>query len=285
MFNKRGFRCDCGNSKFRDSEQDACEFNSEKDFENELNKYNHNFKGLYCYCDGVYDEERDEMAQCIVCEDWFHDRCTDPFPKNSSLSDVRDYELICKNCVLKCPILHAYAYGINTIEKRSESCVRPRIEESEVMSELKQGKHEIYLDVETFCMQACKCADCQTAYQAQKVDFLFSLEEIKAKGSNTDIVNFAISDVNTNEEIEEAFDLDQIALKELSKLPRDRALSIASSFQQFTNQIISGIKEQVMKKTEGAQDENSSVIFTAEDMASVLKSIPESVLKKRNREY
>lgn len=43
---------------------------------NDLNVYNHNFKGLYCVCQRPYpdSENTDEMIQCIVCEDWFHSK-------------------------------------------------------------------------------------------------------------------------------------------------------------------------------------------------------------------
>jgi hypothetical protein len=279
LFNKRNFKCDCGNTKFRDAEQYECEFNAVKDAENELNNYNHNFRGLYCYCDNVYDEERDEMAQCICCEDWFHMQCLDSLPKENIPS--ADYELVCRNCVSKAPILSSYGFGMDVVEPKDGSCSKPCIEKREIEQSLIEGRHEIYLDLEDFCAKACRCSSCEKAYQLQNVEFLFHLEEIKANGSNTDIVNFGMNDVNTNEEIEDAFDIDKIALKALGELPRDRALAIATSFQQFTNQLISGIKEKVLKKTEGTQDENSAVVFTAEDMESVLETLPG---RKRNRE-
>lgn len=47
-----------------------------KDSINNKNHYNHNFKGLYCTCRKPYpdpdDSQPDEMAQCVLCEDWFH---------------------------------------------------------------------------------------------------------------------------------------------------------------------------------------------------------------------
>ena len=235
---------------------------------------------MYCYCNNIYDEERDEMAQCICCEDWFHMQCLDSLPKEKE-NQPADYELVCRNCISKSPILCAYGFGIEVVQSKDGSCSKPCIEKREIEQSLIEGKHEIYLDLEDFCLKACRCANCEKAYQMQNVDFLFHLEEIKADGSNTDIVNFGLNDVNTSEEIEDAFDIDKIALKALGELPRDRALAIASSFQQFTNQIISGIKEKVSKKTEGNHDENSAVVFTAEDMESVLESLPG---RKRNRD-
>jgi hypothetical protein len=45
---------------------------------NELNSYNHNFRGTYCTCERPYPDPEDviddEMIQCVVCEDWYHGR-------------------------------------------------------------------------------------------------------------------------------------------------------------------------------------------------------------------
>ena len=50
----------------------------EKAPENTENKYNQNFRGVYCICHRPYpdpeDTVPDEMIQCVVCEDWFHSR-------------------------------------------------------------------------------------------------------------------------------------------------------------------------------------------------------------------
>jgi E3 ubiquitin-protein ligase UBR7 len=82
LFSKTDFRCDCGTQKCAE----ACQLNIDqtsgsvpstakiRDEFNERNVYNHNFKGLYCYCEGEY-KETDTMIQCSKCDDWFHDRC------------------------------------------------------------------------------------------------------------------------------------------------------------------------------------------------------------------
>ena len=49
---KRNFRCDCGNSNFHQS----CDYQQEKEYINENNKYNHNFDNKFCYCDDVEGE-------------------------------------------------------------------------------------------------------------------------------------------------------------------------------------------------------------------------------------
>ncbi|KAK6158395.1 hypothetical protein DH2020_005709 [Rehmannia glutinosa] len=54
-----------------------CKLLASKDVENPNNVYNHNFKGTYCTCDLPYPnpdaEEQEEMIQCCICEDWFHE--------------------------------------------------------------------------------------------------------------------------------------------------------------------------------------------------------------------
>jgi hypothetical protein len=38
---------------------------------NDENKYNHNFSGLYCFCDEP-ESQTDDMVQCVCCQDWCH---------------------------------------------------------------------------------------------------------------------------------------------------------------------------------------------------------------------
>ena len=74
LWTKRNFRCDCGNSKFGEF---FCKLFPNKDIENVENSYNHNFRGSYCTCGRPYPdpdiEEQEEMIQCCICEDWFHE--------------------------------------------------------------------------------------------------------------------------------------------------------------------------------------------------------------------
>lgn len=61
-----------------DTIDNSCELLREKEVLNNGNVYNHNFSVKYCYCDSA---ERDEMIQCLICEDWYHFDClnTDVF--------------------------------------------------------------------------------------------------------------------------------------------------------------------------------------------------------------
>lgn len=106
LYTKRNFRCDCGNSKFKNT---SCKFFLEKEKVNAGNKYNDNFFGLYCTCKRPYpdpeDETPDEMIQCVVCEDWFHGRHLGAVPPEN----VDFQEMVCQACVSCCPFLWTYA--------------------------------------------------------------------------------------------------------------------------------------------------------------------------------
>ncbi|PWA23269.1 hypothetical protein CCH79_00020575 [Gambusia affinis] len=106
LYTKRNFRCDCGNRKFSELQ---CKLHPEKDDANSLNKYSHNFFGLYCTCRRPYpdpeDQVQDEMIQCVVCEDWLHGRhlgCAVP-------DCVEMQEMICESCMNQHVFLWAYA--------------------------------------------------------------------------------------------------------------------------------------------------------------------------------
>lgn len=106
LYTKRNFRCDCGNDKF---DNFKCKLLEDKDPSNQSNKYNQNFKGVYCSCSRPYpdpdDEIEDEMIQCIVCEDWYHSRHLGNLPP----VDGEFSEMICDNCMDKFSFLHAYS--------------------------------------------------------------------------------------------------------------------------------------------------------------------------------
>ncbi|XP_010529637.1 PREDICTED: putative E3 ubiquitin-protein ligase UBR7 isoform X2 [Tarenaya hassleriana] len=118
LWTKRNFKCDCGNSKFGAF---ACKLLPSKDAENSENSYNHNFKGLYCTCDRPYPdpnvEEQEEMIQCCICEDWFHeehlglnstgDFSSQQIPRDEEGEPVYE-DFICKLCSPICSFLALY---------------------------------------------------------------------------------------------------------------------------------------------------------------------------------
>ncbi|CAH9092801.1 unnamed protein product [Cuscuta epithymum] len=113
LWTKRNFRCDCGNSKFGEF---YCKLLPSKDLENPKNSYNHNFRGLYCMCERPFPdpdaEEQEEMIQCCVCEDWFHEQhlglqSSDMIPRDEEGDPVYE-DLICQGCAHVCAFLMLY---------------------------------------------------------------------------------------------------------------------------------------------------------------------------------
>ncbi|KAK3825276.1 MAG: putative zinc finger in N-recognin-domain-containing protein [Benniella sp.] len=104
LFTKRHFRCDCGTEKFKATK---CKLDPKPAGSiNELNRYNHNYLGRFCWCDILYDPSKEEstMLQCVVCEDWFHDTCIGITPHNDDFDDF-----ICRDCTRAHPFLRRYA--------------------------------------------------------------------------------------------------------------------------------------------------------------------------------
>ncbi|CAL8315951.1 unnamed protein product [Boreogadus saida] len=131
LYTKRNFRCDCGNSKFKQQ----CKLYPDKEQLNGENKYSHNFFGLYCTCNRPYpdpdDQVEDEMVQCILCEDWLHGRhlgCETP-------DSVELQEMVCGSCMNKNPFLWTYAATVATPGGRLEGEEEQKEEQKEVKSE------------------------------------------------------------------------------------------------------------------------------------------------------
>ncbi|CDK29548.1 unnamed protein product [Kuraishia capsulata CBS 1993] len=105
LFTKRNFTCDCGTTRMKSngacclrtklpgSRRNSSGIDSKstvrqpaEDVPSLSNVYNHNFKGVFCSCEKVYNpvQETGNMVQCAlgdVCgEDWFHDECLMGYP-------------------------------------------------------------------------------------------------------------------------------------------------------------------------------------------------------------
>ncbi|KAL2312999.1 Protein mlo2 [Schizosaccharomyces pombe] len=98
LFNKRHFRCDCGTTR---THSIPCNLRKSVDECGSENDYNHNFEGRFCICDTVYNPETEEgtMFQCILCEDWFHEKCLQKTNKGIEIPDAETFEwLVCSEC-------------------------------------------------------------------------------------------------------------------------------------------------------------------------------------------
>ncbi|KAL3896607.1 MAG: hypothetical protein SGCHY_003964 [Lobulomycetales sp.] len=95
LYSKRNYKCDCGTSAC--ALLSPCSFlKSKQDITND-NVYSANLLNRYCFCEKPYlaDKARkDNMFQCIFCQDWFHDLCLDSFPGEDAFRD-----LVCHRCV------------------------------------------------------------------------------------------------------------------------------------------------------------------------------------------
>ncbi|CAD6184779.1 unnamed protein product [Caenorhabditis auriculariae] len=181
LYTKRKFRCDCGNEKF-DSE---CKLYEEKDKNNEYNKYDHNYIGLFCTCNNTYpcDGIDEEMLQCVTCEDWFHPshiNCEAPKDK-----DIDCCSLVCTGCLEKYPFFEKLRDTTGTV------CFSNR-EESVKTSE---GDVRRALIVEAFLQSLCKCAACTTLYERFECEFLLDPED--------DLASYEQENVKKANEIEE----------------------------------------------------------------------------------
>ncbi|KAH3768035.1 ubiquitin protein ligase E3 component n-recognin 7 [Pelomyxa schiedti] len=123
LYFKHGFRCDCGSSKIATPDSKCC-FNT-SGFprpSNTENRYGHNFQGLFCWCNKLYDPAT-IMFQCVACEEWYHNYCLTENGKSPMPSEDDFADLICKDCIQRCPFLLCYpelqvnAEGIPTTEK------------------------------------------------------------------------------------------------------------------------------------------------------------------------
>ncbi|XP_016420222.1 putative E3 ubiquitin-protein ligase UBR7 [Sinocyclocheilus rhinocerous] len=118
LYTKRNFRCDCGNEKF---DGFKCKLDTDKEGQNVKNWYNHNYLGRYCSCDRPYPDEDDqvneEMIQCIVCEDWFHEKHL----QAPAVDCEALMEMICGRCMTRAPFLQTYAahFAVSPVKKES----------------------------------------------------------------------------------------------------------------------------------------------------------------------
>ncbi|KAF9089904.1 hypothetical protein BGX29_011803 [Mortierella sp. GBA35] len=121
LFTKRAFRCDCGTARFKDVK---CKLDPKPAVcLNELNQYNHNYLGRFCWCDIQYDPHKEEstMLQCVICEDWFHEDCIGISPHGDDFDDF-----ICRTCTKDHPFLRRYAHHPSFMIGLSEKGAGPK---------------------------------------------------------------------------------------------------------------------------------------------------------------
>jgi Putative zinc finger in N-recognin (UBR box) len=213
LYSKRGFRCDCGNSRT----ENGCQLDPHKPAENVGNAgiYSHNFEGRYCRCDRGYSASLGSMSQCLMCEDWFHHKClkamgltkkSAPRALDSSL-----YDLTCSSCVARLPVLRAYypvhgkfmpksavlkSVTLNAGAPRDRDCVLPQKEMAEMPTDV-----DIIWEPH-FRESLCTCDACKCLYEAANAAWIADpkdwcgavLAEGNVKGEMGDVLLEDVSD-------------------------------------------------------------------------------------------
>lgn len=172
LYTKRSFRCDCGNTRAGN----VCRLCPQKEDLNIGNEhcYSHNFEGRYCRCNRKYEYAL-EMAQCAMCEDWFHEECykTDAHVRSDKGTINGEYELTCKSCVSKLSVLAEYYETLNmwssskSVKKtRRGACSRPKN-----VGMAKPGTLDLLWRPD-FRVELCTCNECMGLYKAAKALYI-----------------------------------------------------------------------------------------------------------------
>nr|CAG4647134.1 EOG090X07TK [Megafenestra aurita] len=187
LYTKRNFCCDCGNSKFPSN---PCTLTLEKAALNDKNQYNHNFMGQYCTCQKPYpdpeDANPDEMVQCVICEDWLHNKHL-----GRSLPPDEDYsEMICDGCMEKNTFLNVYA-ALDSFSDTTNPVSSCKLENKSDTELLMTNKKATFWP-EGWRTRLCRCQKCLAMYEEKKIVFLTdeqdTVEYYEQKGKN-DCVN------------------------------------------------------------------------------------------------
>lgn len=256
IFEKRAFRCDCGNEKFNGNyfaissymEGQECTLQPAKENLNVLNKYNHNFRGRYCHCDQEYDESGDTMIQCLLCQDWFHDNCVET---NLEASFEDNVDFLCKNCTLKSPILRLFQVRPSGEPLSGPICFSKASNEIEGVPLQDTFLHN------SIASLICRCANCMALLEQQGLEFLI-------EGPSDE-----------ESELKRDEDIDLLTTKALSELPAAVGLEVASQFKDFLSTVSSELLRQL-----GPSDHPG--IVTKDDVDAVLQRAS-SILGKRRR--
>jgi len=232
--------------------------------ENNLeNLYNHNFDGLYCYCNGSYDEETMIMYQCVMCYDWFHIDCIKGLePESFVPNDEVPCDFICFNCTQKNPFLLSYAqFQMDETKINNVQPKEPRDEDYNSSfcklkhQTLKPKYSKTFFFEKGWRDELCTCNECLETYKKNQVEFLLTEnddeEELGEEEENSQTVSlfetsqsaFLESNLPHNSKINllQGYNSFYSDLKEYLK-------SFAESGKEVTKQDIDRFSEEVRKK-------------------------------------
>lgn len=256
LYTKRNFKCDCGNSKFKNI---ICKLKPGKDSLNVNNKYNHNFNGLYCVCNRPHPDtsvqNEDDMIQCTICEDWLHvEHLTgkDMYKINFEDQDENDTssefdEMICQTCMNKNEFLWNYQGYIplkttksklsigsvdveNETEKtntNSDCFLQKNIEKNEKI-DLEMLKDKACFFLSGWREALCKCESCLELYKSKGVEYLTDKK---------DTIKHYEECGKLNEAQEQQIDENKLLNDQLSKLNRVSQVEFLHNLNDFKQEL------------------------------------------------
>ncbi|KAI0564149.1 E3 ubiquitin-protein ligase UBR7 [Gracilaria domingensis] len=267
LYTKRNFRCDCGNARAGN----ICQLYPEKDECNIGNEpsYSHNFLSRYCRCDQRYDV-RLAMAQCAMCEDWFHERCY-KLDKGASEEQPFDfeYEFTCMQCVERLPVLAEY-YDFQSVWNNEPAKVKPRggacIRPKQYKPETKAGSVD-YMWRPGFRLALCTCNSCMELYERGRVLYIVDRNDLLSSFREPEETEF----LGPSSPAQNAQLIEELLESEESVHPERKPVDTAKKgLQKFTS---SGIIAQKNLDTAKKRRTDSPV----SPKAQYVKSIPERV--------
>ncbi|KAJ3304873.1 hypothetical protein HDV03_002255 [Kappamyces sp. JEL0829] len=225
LFYRRDFTCDCGTERSSVS----CVFQrpEESRSASAANKYNHNFKGINCYCKLLHDDAKEtrEMIQCLVCEDWFHDSCIGEKP--SFPAD----DFLCEVCLAHSdysPLLQPYlASGFLAAPTADEArCTKPALaSDARTAPERLCSNRGVYLPP-AWRASICRCPDCRGAFERAGITFFLTPE----------IPTDPPTDSSPHETTLDA------GLKALGRMERTAALDAVAQFAAMKTDLVAYLK-------------------------------------------
>jgi len=245
LYTKRVFRCDCGNSKLNNQ---PCKLYPNKDLENTLNKYNDNFRGIYCVCKRPYpDKEQptndDEMIQCIICEDWFHSQhlgVSLPMEENETIQ----MDMICQTCVTKYPFLAYYDESREVIStENNPSCL--------LLSNTNNNElHTIFLR-DDWRKRLCRCVQCCKLYDELNLTAIFDDADAIQEYEKQALAK------------SENLDADKIITDSLENLGYARKLEVLRGINDFKQSLGDFLREKA----------NTDGVLTAQDVTTFFANL------------
>ncbi|CAF3409101.1 unnamed protein product [Rotaria sp. Silwood1] len=233
--NELFFRCDCGNSKLT---HQPCKLYPNKDAENILNKYNDNFRGIYCTCKRSYpDKEKEHLGVPLPMEE----------------NDINQMDMICQACIAKYKFLANYdeSRGITlqpsidnnaAAASNNQSCLLPSNANTEV--------HTIFLR-DGWRKRLCRCVQCSKLYDELNLTPIFDDDDAIQEYEKQALAK------------SENLDADKIIADSLENLGYVRKLEVLHDINEFKKSLGDFLREKA----------DSDGVLTAEDVTTFFANL------------